>query len=131
MNLNPIRRIVDPEYPALDEVLADRRGFLKKIGLVAGVVLSGAALAGCEKTEQPPPQRPPGEASVATPVKDPPLQPAQPDLKTPGAGDEPPERAMGEAMAPEQPEPPEQLRGKIAMPAKPDPGVPEVPPAAK
>lgn len=131
MNLRPVRDGQDPAYPALDEVNAARRGFLQKLGLLAGVALTGALASGCDQEEPakiPEPQRevtpsPPGSPPVPdathelappkeieAPIEEPPDQQTLGGLRAPEPQDAP---ELDEAEAPI-----ERIKGGVRAPAK-------------
>lgn len=112
MRLNPIRKVDPPAYPALDDVVSSRRGFLQKLGLVAGAVVAGALVAGCEKTSGEPPAPAQVGGTPQPPAQIPPVEQATP----------PEEHAAGGKQAPEmpiEPEPPmERMKGDYVEPER-------------
>lgn len=109
MRLRPVENTPEPDYPDYRGFHQDRREFLRRMGMIAGALLAGAAAPGCGKEE---PQHLGG--SIAVPAPAPPLPP-KPD-------NPPPVRLGGEAMPPEPiAEPPDEpnIAGGLRAPHEP------------
>ncbi|MCC6740313.1 MAG: hypothetical protein IT452_14805 [Planctomycetia bacterium] len=119
MRLRPVENTPEPDYPDYKGFHQDRREFLRRMGMIAGALLAGAAAPGCGKEE---PQHLGGEIAVPAP---PPPQPPPP---------QPPPVRLGGAVAPPDPAllPPDEpnIAGGLRAPHEPGEGDLKEPPEA-